>query len=240
MSDLPKILRQAFADKQVFTPAGAKTPMHSNVSEDECLRLYETVRALRPSVSMEVGFAQGISTLAILQAMKDNGAGLHHVIDPYQHRFENCGLAMVEKAGLGGQFQFHHKFAEEVIPSLPALQFAFIDGSHLFDLTLAEFVLVDKRLDIGGVVGFHDLWMPSLQKLTRYILQNRAYEIYDDDGTPTGEPGFLSRVAKLLPGHKRIFSPEFLKPWASLNLENMVLLRKTADDTRKWDEHHPF
>jgi predicted O-methyltransferase YrrM len=244
MNALPEVLLQAFQEKTVFNGAGARVPMHSNVSEEECRRLHETVRAIRPAVSAEVGFAQGASTLAILQALHDNGAGMHHVIDPFQARFENCGLAMVERAGLGGRMQFYQKFAEEVLPSLPRLQFVFIDASHLFDLTLCEFVLADKRLDVGGVIGFHDLWMPSLRKLVRYILRNRAYEVYGNGGEAGARGGFLANAARSaarrLQGGRHIFSREFLEPWTGLGLANMVVVRKTADDAREWDYHAEF
>ena len=69
----------------------------------------------------------------------------------------------------------------------PRVQFAFIDASHLFDLSVLDFTLIDKRLDVGGVVGFHDLWMPSLQKLVRYILTNRDYVPYRCPGRPPAD-----------------------------------------------------
>ena len=219
--------------------------MHSNVSEEECVRLYETVKAMRPSASVEVGFAQGISTLAILQALHENGHGHHHVIDPFQKNFGNCGLAMVEKSGLGDRFTFHEKFAEEVIPSLPRVQFAFIDSSHLFDHAICEFVLADKRMDVGGLIGFHDLWMPSLQGAVRFILKNRAYAVYGQPASAQGIQGsFFARAARMIanrvPGRDRFFAREFLKPWSAFGITNMVLLQKNADDSRHWEHHNAF
>ena len=244
MTVLHEILQSAFRTGEVFTPSGTRIPMSSNVSEEECVRLYEAVREIRPAVSVEIGFAQGISTLAILQALHENGHGHHHVIDPFQEKFDNCGLAMVEKSGLGGRFTFHEKFAEEVIPSLPKLQFAFIDSSHLFDHAICEFVLTDKRLDVGGLIGFHDLWMPSLQTATRFILKNRAYVVHGQQYAPVKPGRILFRIARKIasrmPGRDRIFSREFLKPWQAFGIPNMVLLRKTADDNRDWKDHSAF
>lgn len=245
MADLPEILTRAFAEKEVFTPSGGKTPLHSNISEEECALLYEAVRRLRPTVSVEIGFAQGISTLAILKALEDNGAGHHHVIDPHQSRYDNCGLAMVERSGLGGRFTFYEKFAEEAVPSLPVVQFAFVDSSHLFDLTLMEFVLIDKRLEIGGVIGFHDLWMPAQQAVIRYILANRAYALDDADAAASGQgvrsvKNRLRRLVSRLPKAERIFSAEFLEPWATICSGNLVLLRKKDEDRRDWKWHARF
>jgi hypothetical protein len=68
-------------------------------------------------------------------------------MDPFQDRFENVGLAMVERVDLNALIHFHRKFPEEVFPSLPSLQFVFIDASHLFDLTISDFVLADKKVE---------------------------------------------------------------------------------------------
>jgi hypothetical protein len=241
MSDLPEILTRAFADKEVFTPSGEKRALHSNISEEECCLLYETVRRVRPAVSLEIGFAQGISTLAILKALEDNGAGHHHVIDPFQSRYDYCGIAMVERAGPGGRFSFYEKLAEEVIPGLPRVQFAFIDSSHLFDLTLSEFVLVDRKLEIGGAIGLHDMWMPAQQAAIRYILANRAY-VLDDAAQPAagGVKALMRGVAARLPMAERIFSAEFLKPWKSFGIPNLVVLRKRDEDRRDWKRHVRF
>ena len=83
-SDLPEVLRSALKNGTVFGPEGESLPLDSNVSLDEATSLYSVVRRLKPSVSVEVGFAKGVSTLAILQALADNGHGVHHVIDPFQ------------------------------------------------------------------------------------------------------------------------------------------------------------
>jgi hypothetical protein len=128
------------------------------------------------------------------------------------------------------------------------MQFAFVDASHLFDLTLMEFVLLDKKLAVGGIIGLHDTWMPSLQKAVRFILANRAYEIVrgaSDRSSESDPPRqritrLLSRMARRVPGAKRIFRPELLNPWQNMKIENLILLRKTADDRRDWRFHKPF
>jgi hypothetical protein len=156
---------------------------------------------------------------------------------------------MVARAGLESRLQFYRKFGEEVIPHLPPLQFAFIDGSHLFDLTLVEFVLMDKKLEVGGLLSLHDMWMPSLQKLVRYVLSNRDYAIVRTfDAPKLPSPLSVKQRVKLalatafrcVPGKARIFQEELLRPWRALQLPNMVVLRKQADDKRDWRFHHPF
>ncbi|MDB6040804.1 MAG: O-methyltransferase family 3 [Verrucomicrobiales bacterium] len=186
--------------------AGLRVPLHSNIALEEALTLYKVIREIKPRASAEVGLAQGISTLAILQGLADNALGVHHVMDPFQDQFENAGLSMVERAGLRERICFHRKFPEEVFPHLPPLQFVFVDASHLFDLTMLEFVLADKKIELNGVIAFHDMWMPSLRKVVRYILQNRSYSIYRPSSlnvpiVPTGIKlkAIISKILQKIP-----------------------------------------
>lgn len=245
---LPAILLEAFATGHVQDGQGQTVPLHSNVSLGEAQSLYRAVAKISPAVSAEVGMAQGVSTLAILQACADARKGVHHVMDPFQSHFGDAGLAMVARSGLQPWLQFHRKFAEEIIPSLPTLQFGFIDSSHLFDLTIAEFVLMDKKLAVGGLLAFHDTWMPSLQKFLRYVLANRAYVVVREFDAPAPAPPpkthrpLLSweRVIRLIPHHERFLAPEMLQPWNEFALPNLIFLQKTAPDSRDWKFHHPF
>lgn len=241
------VLREIFATQQVYDARGNAVKLDSNISVEECALLHAAVSELRPQLSVEVGFANGVSTLAILDALQGAGVGHHHVIDPFQRNYDYRGRAMVERAGLAGRFTFHERFADEVVPTLPPVQFAFIDSSHLFDQTVAEFVMVDRKLAVGGVVGFHDMWMPSQQAFIRYVLANRAYAPWQPASaarqTGAGMPPrarWLRKLLGKLPRARRVFAEDFLRPWAEFDLGNLVLLRKTAEDTRDWRFHARF
>jgi predicted O-methyltransferase YrrM len=242
---LHPLLEEILETGRVGIPDGGFTALHSNISREEAVRLARVVRKLAPRVSVEIGFAHGVSTLAILHALAPTGQGAHHVVDPYQGKWDYIGRGNVERAGLAPRMTFHEKFAEEVIPQLPAIQFAFIDSSHLFDHSIAEFVMIDRKLDPGGVVGFHDLWMPSLQKVLRYILTNRNYRIHVEEGQPAhtarASRRFLSRLLRGLPMSAYLFRPELLQPNGTLGLgELMVFIEKLGPDTRKWRHHAAF
>jgi predicted O-methyltransferase YrrM len=246
-SRLPAVLKDAFATGTVLTGEGRRMELHSNISIAEAEHLYDVVRKVRPATSAEIGFAHGISTTAILQALADNAHGFHHVIDPFQSRFGNAGLAMVEKAGLGGRMRFYEKFPEEVLPQMPLLDFVFIDASHLFDLTILDFALADKRLAAGGLAGFHDTWMPAIRKVIRFILSNRAYSVPRDLNMPSGGPvtarklrSMAARIVRRVPASSRIFTGEVLRPWSDFGLGNLVVLRKNKDDDRDWRFYAPF
>jgi Methyltransferase domain len=201
---LPAVLTDAVASGKSVRPDGTSARLTQNVTIEDAERLYDVVRTLQPEATVEIGLAHGISALAITQALDDNGRGMHHVIDPFQSsKWEGIGLANLARAHLDRRVRYYEAFPEEVLPTMPGISFGFIDSSHLFDLTLVDFVLVDKRLEIGGLIGFHDPWMPSQQKVLRYILANRNYRVHEDvpSRTMPDRPrrAWPSRLARRVP-----------------------------------------
>jgi hypothetical protein len=248
MNLLPNVLIKAYENGYFTKDNGEKIETTSQVSEQEASGIYEVVKHLQPENSCEVGFYQGFSALSILQALEDNGKGTHYACDPSESTLaKNIGLENAKNASLAHRLQFHECCLEDLYPHLPNLQFAFIDASHLFDLTLCEFLLIDKKMDIGGVVGFHDLWMPSLRKLLDFILSNRSYEFF----TPSGSnekfhEGSNKGLKKLLiilfmsrPKLKKLLNTQIIFD-QKYSIPNMVFLKKTADDNRKWTHYNDF
>lgn len=238
-------ISQAALSTREFT-GDRGTPFFDAINLEEAAELAAQVRRLRPEHSVEIGCCSGASALTILHALEQNGRGTHHVIDPFQTRYaQGAGLANIRAAGLDGRLDFHEAFPESVLPTLPPVQFAFIDASHLFDLSILDFVLVDKRLEVGGVVAFHDLWMPSLQDAVRCILANRNYRALNaQPGPPTTFSERLRRLCaaglRRLPRAADLFRAGVLQPWESLGLGNLVFLEKTGGDTRDWRHHVRF
>ena len=247
MDTLPDLLLEALETKAVFAPDGTTCPLESNISREEANVLYSAIRSIQPTHSLEIGLAHGISALAILGAISANGAGHHYIIDPFQQKYANCGEAMIKRAGFSDRHTFLERFPEEVIPQLPRLQFAFIDSSHLFDLTVLEFAVIDKKLDVGGMIALHDLWMPSLQAVVRFILANRAYQLYRIFSPAAPKRSiraysreFFGRYLGMIPAADHLFGSNVLHPWSSFRVQNLVFLRKLADDRRDWRFHQRF
>jgi predicted O-methyltransferase YrrM len=233
----------ADATSPTVQTASVEPAFFDAINLEEALSLYTAVRQLRPMATAEIGFCCGGSGLAILKAHADNGeAGAHWACDPYQTTYaKQAGLKNVAAAGLTERLRFYEAFPEEVVATFPRVQFAFIDASHLFDLSMLDFVLIDKKLDIGGVMAFHDLWMPSLQRLVRFILNNRGYQLYHPMGMPSvARPsgGRLRRtvaaVLRRLPRADRVFTQELLRPWTGFGIGNVVMLEKIHEDNRDW------
>lgn len=241
---LPEVLLDALDSGVAVNRDGLETPLQANVTLADAQRLYDLVRARRPEVTIELGFAEGTSALAIAQALEDNGYGTHHVVDPFENSyFEGVGLTSLNRAGLRDRVVFHEAFAEEVVPSLPRTSFAFIDSSHLFDLTIMDFILVDKRLDIGGLIGFHDLWLPGVLKAMRYIVTNRDYRVYCDvPPRPTSTRRHVGNsVVRRMPRAELIFRPEVMELSTDLELTRlMTFVEKPGEDTRSWKFYRSF
>ena len=139
------------------------------------------VRELGLTSTLETGMAYGLSTLAICGVHEERGRGSHVAVDPYQARdWRGIGVLNLERAGLSARARVVEARSDEALPRLRdeglRIDFALIDGLHLFDATLVDFFHADRMLDVGGVVVFHDTWMASVAQAVAYVRANRAYD----------------------------------------------------------------
>lgn len=139
------------------------------------------VRDLGLTSTLETGMAYGLSTLAICGVHEQRGEGTHVAIDPYQSSdWGGIGMLNARRAGLEGRLRLVEARSDEALPRLRdeglRIDFALIDGLHLFDATLVDFFHADRMLDVGGVVVFHDTWMPAVAQAVAFVRANRAYE----------------------------------------------------------------
>jgi predicted O-methyltransferase YrrM len=220
--------------------------LFDQVTLEEALRLYSTVRELKPANTLEIGFCTGASGLAILKALEDNGLGTHYAVDPFQTSYAgNMGGKNVKKEKPDHRLRFFETFPERASSELPRVQFAFIDASHLFDLTLLDFVLVDKLLEPGGVLALHDAWLPAIKKVVRFALTNREYAPHSSTRVPRSNLqseliGMLRELCRQVPDADGIFAQEFFKPVRKDGLENLIVLKKIGKDNRDWKTFRSF
>jgi predicted O-methyltransferase YrrM len=152
-----------------------------SLPEAHASEIERLVTQLELTRTLETGMAYGLSTLAICGAHDQRGEGEHIAIDPYQSSdWGGIGLLNLERAGLAARARVIEARSDEALPRLRdegvRLDFALIDGLHLFDATLVDFFHVDRMLDTGGVVVFHDTWMPAVAQAVAFVEANRAYE----------------------------------------------------------------
>lgn len=123
-----------------------------------------------------------MSTLHICEAIKDKPGARHIAIDPFQTtEFAGIGLLHLERAGLRQLVDFYEEPSHECLSKLLGagvqVDFALIDGAHLFDCAFVDFFYVDKMLRPGGVACMDDTWLLAIQKVVRFFLRNRGYTV---------------------------------------------------------------
>ena len=72
------------ASSSLVGRSGRHQPLEIYIPASQGNLLYSLVRYLRPQQTLEVGMANGISSLYIAQALHDLGDGRHLAIDPFQ------------------------------------------------------------------------------------------------------------------------------------------------------------
>ena len=180
---LPPLLERIYESGEVETDGGERRPaVPVGIPRDHAIRLAALVRDEHLYETLETGMAYGLSTLAIASAHAARDRGRHIAIDPTEsHYYEGIGLANLRRAGLDERVRFIDAGSQAALPRLVdegiRIDFAFIDGMHLFDYALVDFFYIDSMLSMGGFVAFHDLWLPAVRDVVEFVAANRDYEL---------------------------------------------------------------
>lgn len=251
------LVHRVFSTRLLPLESGGTTPLNVYIPRDQGDYLYSLVRHYRPAVTIEIGMANGLSTLFLAAAHRDNDAGGRHIaIDPFQATdWHNVGVGLIRQAGLADIVRHVPLPSHQALPDLERegirAGLIFIDGAHLTDYVFADFLVADRILDVGGLIAFDDSDWPAVNTVIRFVLSNRAYEVAHPEIVIEPQPNRPTLPAKLIRALARRSTwlanrlhPTFLHPNHSLNIATRcVTLRKTGDDTRDSQErafHHPF
>lgn len=157
-------------------------PVAINAIQGEALR--SLVIKEKAVHSIEIGLAWGIGALHICEGLLMNGdQNAHHVVlDPFQATsFKNCGLQLLEEAGV---LNLIEHFAEESQIVLPRFvkegrhfDFAFVDGSHLFDRVFLDLIYLGRLVRPEGVIFADDYQAPAVAKAVSFCLNNLGWKL---------------------------------------------------------------
>jgi predicted O-methyltransferase YrrM len=260
------VLEDMFRSGVVPTPEGGAVPLQSNVQADEAEFLARVVRGLAPVTTLEIGLALGCSALAICDATSTIAGATHIVVDPRQNAkplWGGIGLHALARAGFAARVEFHEEPSHRVLPRLEAagrrVDFAFIDGFHTFDFALVDFFYVHRLLPVGGAVAFDDADWPAVRRVVRFAATNLPYTVHAAmpprrgawsakrrayEAVRTGAGAALGGMARV-PGFGRAVSAVFSAEWRNVDRRlglggPCVVLRKTAEDTRRYDHFVDF
>jgi predicted O-methyltransferase YrrM len=190
-----------------------KIKLTSAISPAEGFHLYDLIVRNKYTNILEVGLANGLSSLYILQALKDNGMnGQLTSIDPFQStQWKSAGLFNIKNAGLDKNHTLIEKKSYVTLPELLAtsdtkFDLIFIDGMHLFDYTLIDVFYSILLCKIGGVIVIDDILHKAPAKVVKYMDTNYK---------------FMRRINPL-------------------PVKTVATYLKTGEDTRNWDHFAGF
>lgn len=232
---LPLTLKKIYEERLATDLDGNVLKLHSEISEGEALILMKMVEVANAKVTLETGLAFGVSALAICHASRSlNGNDwMHYGVDPNQlTEYRGTALASLKKEGLDNNFTLlegpSHLMLPKLIEQGVVLDCAFIDGWHTFDYTLADFFLIDKMLKPGGYLAFHDMYALSKQKVLRFILSHRKYQVAKElkvkgnESLKTTIKFFLWRLYK----YPYLFFSWFHWNYQLFNSSGLIVLKK--------------
>jgi predicted O-methyltransferase YrrM len=204
--------------------------------------LSRMVERVKPTTSLEVGFAYGISTLFICEALeKLSRPARHIVIDPFQRTKWHCvGLHNVQTAGFSHLIDFVEECSEFALAQLlrdgTQLDFALIDGLHTFEQCMIEFFYIDRMLNVNGILVFDDADWPCINRVIRVALSYGNYRPVDQVGAPGSRrslTGSLRTFLRRIPRSDELLRRDLLyRSWDLGVAGTCVALQKTANHER--------
>ena len=232
-------------EKRSFTNRqGEQIAFNSETSTGQCLFIADIVERNDCRKTLEIGFAFGMSALAILEAVSKK-SGRHCIIDPFQHsEWGGNGLDLVNQFGFSPFLEFHEDYSYRVLPKFidegRRFDLAYIDSTKLFDWLMVDYFLIDKILKIGGFLILDDTGYYSVRKLSRFIAQLPHYSVYGQ--YPANErPGLakqtFGKALRII--KKENLSKTYIDYRKGINAFCTVF-RKDDEDKRQWNWHEEF
>lgn len=159
--------------------ATAGAPITAAIPPKFAAELTRQVATLQPQLAIEIGMANGLSSLAILAGLPPGGQLIS--IDPFQdEQWGGQGRSLVTQSDRAGSHRLIQDFDYLALPQLLqekcAAQFIYIDGMHTFDYVTLDAFFADKLLAVGGVIAFNDCGFRAIHKYLKFFRSHRHYE----------------------------------------------------------------
>jgi predicted O-methyltransferase YrrM len=174
-------------------------PVSVTADEGEALRRW--VMSANAARTVEVGLGYGVAALFVCDGLLANAGDSRHVtIDPYQEiRFANCGLQLLDEAGVRGLVEFHATESQIVLPRLLAeertFDLAFVDGNHRFDGVFVDLVYLGRVVRSGGIVVVDDYQLESVSRAVSFCTTNLGWKIEEASTADAGHHWAVVRTA---------------------------------------------
>ena len=243
------VLQQIISTQQVSDGSSTLPLRHPSapnlpvaVDPEEGAFLTRIIDVVKPSTSLEIGMAYGVSALYICEALsKLPHPARHIVMDPFQStQWRGIGLQNIAAAGYAPLLEFHENRSEFVLPQLLAagtsIEFAFIDGWHTFDQVLLEFYYLNRMLSVGGVIAFDDAERRGINRVIRHALSYSTYRVFEPERGQSNDVslgGRLRRRLNRIPKAGTLIRRDVLSRDWDLGIHSTcVAIQKVAEDRR--------
>jgi predicted O-methyltransferase YrrM len=226
----------------------------SAIDHEEAMFLSQLVKDFNPQKTLEIGCAEGISSLAICESL---GSNAHHtILDPFQStQWKSSGINNLKAEGFKN-FTLIEERSELALPQFlkegKTFDFVFVDGWHTLDHVMVEFFYINRLLPVGGVVAFDDIALTGLNKLMRYISNYPNYKCVGSVGETeaSSKRKMLNSIKKLFNGvffflpaniKKELLNDTVVRSDEKLQLNaSVIAFQKTAEDDRGWAWYEMF
>ncbi|MDP8948944.1 MAG: class I SAM-dependent methyltransferase [Actinomycetota bacterium] len=155
-------------------------PVAASAAEGEALRGWVIKEGATRTI--EIGLGYGISALHVCEGLLANAGptARHVVVDPYQAtRFSDCGLQLLEEAGVAGLVKHHAEESQIALPRFlsegRSFDFAFVDGNHRFDGVFVDLYYLGRLVRPGGIVFVDDYQLPAIARAASFFQRNLGW-----------------------------------------------------------------
>lgn len=161
---------------------GREVPRLWQVSTRYGRLLYLLVKAFKPRSILEIGMATGVSSAYIARARQSYRLEVpssHVIVDPFQATdWGGGGRALLPRLGLAEDVEIIEEASVFAVAQIEKagrrFDFVFIDGNHCLDYTLADVLVSDRVLEIGGLLVLDDAHSFGVKPAVNYLDRNRS------------------------------------------------------------------
>jgi predicted O-methyltransferase YrrM len=174
----PTIIQDTFPQSLTADDAFIRNGM----SPIELRKLDALIEQESPERVLEIGMANGTSSVVIADALRRSCGGRLTSIDPNQSMpkplgYESAGVRAVQR--ITTQHRLIEQYDYLALPQLlergECFNCILIDGFHSFDLTLLDLYYADRLLKVGGLLICHDSSSRPVYKALCWLETNKPY-----------------------------------------------------------------
>ncbi len=107
--------------------------------------------------------------------------GMWFLIPSKWEVFANCGLQVLEEAGVRSLVEYHDEISQIVLPAFLKEQrqfdFGFVDGNHRFDSVFLDLFYLGRLVRKGGIAALDDYNLPGIKRAISFFTTNLGWVI---------------------------------------------------------------